>query len=544
MAVRYGTRLFSDLANAGASAVVNMEYFNNFLIAVDTNGFMWSIDGTGVIRNIWSPAIAAGLTGAPAGWGVTSFVSFAASQGQLTVWNGTDKPLVVSAAIMVTYLQDVATGSNVFVPRCKYGRSHQRFLCAAGDPSAPSTIFIGSADTTGTFFGAPGPNNAVSVDLGSRVPSGDKTIRGLGRYRDKLVITFAEATIIATLGVFDATTGAHLPTFDETIDLIGAVSHRTLQTVVDDILFTDNVGIATLSRTLFNTFLRPERVSALVDPEIQATFNTITQNSVITDKVFSVYNRLEGQYLLFVPHGVPAATEMQCFVYTSIKSQNISHFAEFRGWNWSCACRSSGQRLFFAKGTQIYIYGTLQDPIYGDYVGDQAVFSDGTQFTDGTGFTVVPGELDTGVPITFDWQMPWMDLKSRLNIKSTRFIALDTVGTATFNVDAFVDNLLVDQSDTGEKFLDSTLFTDGFGFVADPVYSPLLSMQMAGGDRLGFGGDGFGNDFGGDRPSRDERLYNWPAKGKIHKLRVWGDAREALRIITITLGYLSGSIRR
>src|SRR5258708_1946362 len=279
-----------------------------------------------------------------------------------------------------------ATGSNVFVPSCKYARSHQRFLCAAGDPNAPSTLYIGSADTTGTFFGAPAPNNSVNVDLGSRVPTGDKTIRGLGRYRDKLVITFAEATIIATLGILD-NTGAHTPTFDETIDLIGAVSHRTLQTVVDDILFTDNVGIATLSRTLFNTFLRPERVSALVDPEIQATFNQITLNSVIMDRVFSVYNRLESQYMLFIPYGTPTATEMRCFVFTSIKAQSLSHFAEFRGWNWSCACRSTGQRLFFAKGTQIYIYGSLQDPIYSDFVNDQAVFSDGTQFTDGTGFT-------------------------------------------------------------------------------------------------------------------------------------------------------------
>src|SRR5258708_2674154 len=119
MAVRWGTRLFSDLINVGAADIVNMEYFNNFLIAVDKNGYLWSIDGTGVIRNIWSPLVAASLPGAPAGWGVTSFATFAASQGQLTVWNGSDKPLAINAVKLVTYLQDVATGSNVFVPRCK-----------------------------------------------------------------------------------------------------------------------------------------------------------------------------------------------------------------------------------------------------------------------------------------------------------------------------------------------------------------------------------------------------------------------------------------
>lgn len=544
MAVRWGTRLFSDLSNAGAANIINMEYFNNFIVAIDANGFFWTIDGQGVIRNIWSPFIASKLQGAPAGWGTCAFASFEFSQGNLIVCDGSDKPAMISSTMQTTYLQDLATSSNVFVPRAKYVKAIGGFLCMAGDPSAPATLYIGSQNTTGTFFGAPAPNNGVNIDLSVKVPKGDKAIKGLGRFRDKLIVFFSEAALVMTLGIFDAS-GNHTPSFDEVLDLLGAVSHRGIQTVVDDIFFTDSIGIATLTRTLFNTLLKPDRASPLIDPEIQSSFEAITLTSILENNVFSVYNRLESQYMLFIPYGTPTPTETRGFIFTQIKGQSISHFAEFRGWNWSSACRSAGNRVFFSKGKQIFILGSITDPIYADYVNDQSVFSDGTQFTDGTGFTVTATETDTGVPITFDWQLPWMDFKQRLNTKSFKYIGVDTLGTATFNIDTFADNILTDASNTGDTFIDGTIFTDGFGWTTpDPVYTPQLSISMAGGDRLGFGGDGFGDDFGGNRPSRDERLYAWPVKGKIHKLRIWGDTREQLHVVALSFGYMQGSIRR
>ena len=34
--------------------------------------------------------------------------------------------------------------------------------------------------------------------------------------------------------------------------------------------------------------------------------------------------------------------------------------------------------------------------------------------------------------LTFEWELPWADFKKRMDIKQTRYIALDTQGTATF----------------------------------------------------------------------------------------------------------------
>jgi hypothetical protein len=69
-------------------------------------------------------------------------------------------------------------------------------------------------------------------------------------------------------------------------------------------------------------------------------------------------------------------------------------------------------------------------------------------------------------------------------------------------------------------------------------------MAFEGGDAPGFGGDEFGEDFGGGRPTRLEKLVAWTAKYKLQKLRMSGDATKELKFISITLAYQQGSPRR
>jgi hypothetical protein len=69
-------------------------------------------------------------------------------------------------------------------------------------------------------------------------------------------------------------------------------------------------------------------------------------------------------------------------------------------------------------------------------------------------------------------------------------------------------------------------------------------MVFEGGDSPGFGSDEFGEDFGGGRPTRLEKLYAWTAKYKIQKLRLSGDAVNQLKVISVSLAYLGGSVRR
>jgi hypothetical protein len=546
VAVRWGTRLFVDLKLLGSGRIIGMEYFNNFIISVDENGVVYKTDGTGAPTVIFNRTLGLTLPSAPGGWGATTFVCFCASNGNLVICNGSDKPLVVDSSLSVTYLQDRGTGSNAWVPRAKYCRQQGNYLILAGDPSNPSTLYIGAANTTGTFAGAPAPNDGVNIDLGPKVPTGDKAIKGLGRFRDKLLVNFAETSIIVTLGTYNAAGTAHVPGFDEAMDQYGAVSHRTVQTFDDNLFFTDAVGVATVSRSLFNTTLKPERMSQIIDPEIQKSIQALS-TSALEERVFSVQNRLEGQYMLFVPDHSSATytTETRCFVFTYIKQLKVQHWAEFRGWNWQSACRSAGHRVFFSRGTQIFVLGNQNDPIYADYVGDQETWSDDTAFSDGTGWGTDSAQLDSGIPIDFDWQMPWTSLRVRFNTKTTKYIGVDTLGDGSFTLEAFVDNFLTDPNDFGELFTDGTGYSDGFGNTSpNPVYVPLLQMDFAGGDRLGFGADYFGNDFGGGRPSRDERLYAWPMKCKIFKLRLRGSTRKQLKISSITFGYLAGSIRR
>ena len=69
-------------------------------------------------------------------------------------------------------------------------------------------------------------------------------------------------------------------------------------------------------------------------------------------------------------------------------------------------------------------------------------------------------------------------------------------------------------------------------------------MVFEGGDAPGFGLDEFGEDFGGGRPTRLEKLYAWTARYKIEKLRMSGDATKGLRFISVTMAYSVGSPRR
>jgi hypothetical protein len=69
-------------------------------------------------------------------------------------------------------------------------------------------------------------------------------------------------------------------------------------------------------------------------------------------------------------------------------------------------------------------------------------------------------------------------------------------------------------------------------------------MTFEGGDAPGFGLDEFGEDFGGGRPTRLEKLYAWTARYKIEKLRMTGDATKELRFVAVTVAYQNGSLRR
>jgi hypothetical protein len=483
------------------------------------------------------------LPGNPSGWSETFFCSAAVFNGQLIICNGVNKPIVISDGLSIAYLVDLATGSNANTPVCRFVRTHDRYLVMAGDLSNSSTIYISASDTAGTFVGDPAPNDAVNVNLGSRVPAGSHVIKGLGRFRDRLVVAFEEATLIGTLGTY--VSNDHVPTWSDTVDEIGSISHRTIVATGETTMLLDGSGVGSVKRTLFTTTVKSERQSELIDPEIQKDLSKLTSTATLEDRTFSAYDGKNHITMLFLPNENSAelVTETRCFAYQFNEKLKIAAWEEYKHWKWNAACSSALKRVFFANDTQIYIYGNKDDPIHADFVGDQETFDDETVFNDGYGFYPVADADDSGVPIPWAFELPWADNGARFDVKNSRYLGIDAEGDARFTAMMFTDKIYEDTNDPGEYFLDDTLFDDDLGFDVTTLL-PTLSMEFVANSSPGYGLSPFGDYYGDGRPSGDERLYAWPSPYKLYKLRFEGESMKPFSFVSFTLAYNRGSIRR
>jgi hypothetical protein len=507
LAVRPGTTFIAELVDT--SDIVNCYYFNNTVITVQISGAMYKTTGDGT-----STAL---LIGAANPWPAGSTeVNFTIFNSDLIICNGRDKPLIISGDptnvnyMQVQFLIDLGSTSNVNTPIGKFVVAHSQYTCIAGIPSEPSSIYISMQGTSGTYVGDPGTdNNAIVLDLGPRVSLGSATITGMVAYRDKLLITFERGVLPLNLGVFAPAVGTapavHTPTDDGFIEEFGCLTHRSLISVGDDTFYSDNVGVNSINRVnVFNT-LRPIRASHLIDPLITALVQPLTP-AQIGQYVFAVYDLRNFKYMLFVPTftgGVLAETV--CFSYTHIPALKITAWARLRGWKWQAACRTSLQNVIFAGGNKLYAYDFTDTVDALDFHNDPDINS------------------GKGLPITFEWELPWADFKHRMDIKQSRYIGLDTQGQGQFTVEGYVDNI----------------------FMYHGARAPMLSMQFTGGDSGGYGNAPYGDaPYGGGRRSSDERLYAWTTKFKLFKLRLFGTTRYKLKFISISIAYVHGGIRR
>ncbi len=505
LSVRPGTVFFADVNQWGNSNdIINGIYFNNHAICVQANGAITKTDASGTTTqmllggvNPWTTAI--------------TRAHFAVFNNDLTIWNGVDKPLIIPGNptdpnyMTLQFLVDKASLSNINTPRGLYAATQGRYLVVAGVPDYPSTIFVTNQDTSGTFPGDPAPNDAIQLDIGSRVSIGSSAITGLVAYRDKLLVTFERGVLPLTLGNYTGSPAVHTPTDDGFIEEYGCVSHRTLVSVSDDAFFCDNIGVNVIRRIALFSTLRPERASQYIDPLFTALMQALT-TAQVEELVHAVYDLRNRRYLIFVPvisGGV--VTETVCFSYTSIPSLSISAWAELRGWNWRCAFRSTLQNIFFARGTKLYYYDFDGEDRCADRLNDPAVNS------------------GAGEAISFDWELPWADFQRRMHVKQSHYLGLDTQGIGTFTCEMYVDNFRTRQgSDT-----------------------PYLSLKFVAGDAGGFGNVPYGNSpFGGGRDSSEERLFAWPSRFKLMKLRFKGTTTKPIKFVSITIAYTRGSIRR
>lgn len=311
--VRFGTSRFADLSLVG-DEIIAMEYYINALICVFRNGNIASVDSVGVATLRWDTAIAATRPSAPAGWSQNiNFASFAQFGGKLIICNGVDKPLIVDSTLTVNYLADVGTGSNVNVPRAKYVITHNNYLVMAVTPTESTKLYITNKGTSGTFVGDPAPNDAVNFETSTYVSRGYPEITGLGSFRDKLIVTYAETILPVTLGTYDGTT--HVPSAADGIDNFGSVSHKCIVPMGDDILFLDKVGIASVQRALISATMTPTRESLLVSRDLQAAMVKFSAAD-LSNALFAINDRIASQVLFFIPKVAATDTVVSATVVT------------------------------------------------------------------------------------------------------------------------------------------------------------------------------------------------------------------------------------
>lgn len=255
----------------------------------------------------------------------------------------------------------------------------------------------------------------------------------------------------------------------------------------------------------------------LVGDEIEVTgavaFNTITADQlnrvhtvtrVINDNIIEIEppGLVTDQFDTLVGGGAavewtPQWTETYGYVYTFINELKVRAWARYRGWRWRASCRTELGTVLFADDTRLFLLGSQNNPLHSDYIG-------------------TPDEQ----PIAFQWEMPWADFDQRVQIKHTRYLQLDTSGTALFTLMMFVDEL----------------------YKMDGLLIPNNLMTFVGGDNGGYGNNG--QPYGGGRRTADQRLYSWTARGKLFKLRFEGITDKPLQVVAVSILYQSGSVRR
>jgi hypothetical protein len=545
--VRQGCRLVADIADASDYEILNYKYFAGYIIVMDTNMDIYTVNGVGTVTPIWNLAIA--TAAGKSKWVPSTFIVFDENKGNLIISDGVNKPLNITAALAVDYLADLATGSNINVPVSNItAKFMKHFIYAVG-----STIKVSERDAAGTWFGDAGAVFVGEFDLASYCTTGDSDIIAMVAFKQYLMVYFKECVVPVQFTEV-AAAGAVLAHLDISVspqDIIanyGTTSPRSIQDVGDLTLALDIVGVSNIEISKFTRALAPDRPSRLIDKLIQKAVGALGTDT-LHDNVFSLYDRRLAMYMLFMPNDdVGLHTTTKGFGYRYIDSLKIAAWCTYQGWNWQCGTRSSEGRLFFSRynDTKIFVLGDATiDPIYADYVGEQETFSDGTTYTDQTGNGPVADVARSGVPIRFAWELPRSDLKMRGVTKTLRYITLDVEGNQTFTMYVFVDNFY-QVEDSGETFTDGFLFTDDTGFETEnPVLTPALSSERVGRDALGYGLQDYGNSpYGGGNNTGIELNALMPTKFKTMKLRFEGETMGPLKFVAITLHYQTGNVMR
>jgi hypothetical protein len=545
---RFGSNWFADVASVVTGTIVDSDYFASTIITPTTTGQVAAVDSSGAVVAIWNSTLAALLPGTPTGWsaGLDS-IDFVPFRDELVIHNGIDKPITIDQNLDVTYLQDLATGSNVNVPIGKYGCVVANYHCVAGIPAALTTVYISSKGTAGTFPGDPAPNDSISIDVGAYAPEGAPEIRGIAGFRSYLIVFFAGAAIPIQLGVYDAD-GNHTPTFPDSLPSFGLLGHRCLTSVVNDLRFANFGNLASVKRNIFGG-VDGDTMSDIIEPAYRADIGALTGTQQLKG-CFVVYDSAQHDTAVYLPGGI-------AWVYNNNEKLKYRAWTRYTGPAWTSGCVSSLGRVFLTFGTRIFQQGNgvfaseayradrlndrdgnwttghsyFVDDLARDTITDKSYIcirdhvSGGSTFSaDRAAQILNPAwEEYTGTAISIEMEMPWIRGRNPMQQLQCKFLAIQSSGTAPFMLSVWVDNLFED--------------VDG-----NIVYDPAMVMEFIGNDAAGFGYDA--GPYGGGRRSNDPRLWDFPLKFKSLKMRITGSIKKPLEIAGFTFLYNRGKWRR
>lgn len=546
--VRQGNKLFCDFASVSDYPIKNVRFFYRYIVAVNSRGEVFAAEGTGAVTAIWTQSIADVKRPGLLIWPSADFVTFEDFNGELIISNGVDKPLRVTTALDVDYLADLATGSNVNVPVGSVMASFNRHLCIV---SNGYLLNVSERSAGGTWQGDGGATFVNQFDMRPYVTIGDTEILALIPFKGFLLVSFREV-IVPVQFVEDATATPKLDltvSGDSVLNNYGAIASRVNQDIGEMTLTVDIAGVSSIALSNFTRVLSPDRPSRFVDPLLQKDINELDVTT-LRKGAFSLYDRRLSAYTLYLPNdSLALQTESHGYLYRYIDRLNLEAWSTIRGGNWGAATRSAEGRIFLLRfnDTKVFVQGDSKtDPLNADYVGEQEPFSDGTTFTDFTGFGPVADVNNSGLPIYFEWELPWADFKKRGTQKTMRYVILDTEGTGEFVMQVFIDDIYSDAL-RGEPFSDQTLFTDGTGWLpySELPLTPALMLEWIGKDAGAYGIQQYGNSpYGGGNNTALRTTTLAPTKFMTTKLRFSGSTRRALKFVAITVLYQMGTIRR
>jgi hypothetical protein len=290
MVTAYGSIDFTRVV----TDVVNGTFFQNYLVLVDTEGVIYRINTTTKSGNVlW------------AGWPVTpvtTYITFFTFGGSLIVLNGKDKPVEIKANFATDWLVDPASLSNSAIPAAKYGIGSSSYTVLAGRSDKTAQLDISAKNTSGVYASNPAPDDALDLDMSKITNVADPMIMGLAELRDKLLVVYKDGMSVGTLGQTKlvGTDELHDPQFKDQVSQQGTISHRTIASLGNDIFMVDRVGVPSLTASTISGIFNPERMSDLIEPEIQKNLGRLSETTLST-KVFAVYNPRERQYMVFMP---------------------------------------------------------------------------------------------------------------------------------------------------------------------------------------------------------------------------------------------------